>query len=289
MLNPKAQAVIRSGKIMRSLALGVLAIATLLVASAGPAKAANPALPQVAQSGSGLCRVNGRLVEPVVDAIHTYGWAFVANFDHPGSTTVTTCFAERNYGQPTRYTIANHCTAIRGDSTLPALQFGTSGVAQFNGNTYLSCTLSVPPAYPDIFYVRVRMIPMTPSPVTGHNTSSYTFLSSSAATFRAQTDAACQITNTSTYSMVDPLATFGFSHSATATCGSYVELGSRVVPVAAHTSQGGHKIGGSFYGPSSGNGRLSIPNLYTFNIGALGETYTLDWLFIDPTPQRSGA
>lgn len=287
MFNLKAQA--KTRKEMRILAGLILAAAAILTGSAGPANAADSVLRAVAQGGSALCKVNGRLVEPIVDATHTYGWAFVANFDHPAATTVTTCFAEREFGRPTRYTIANHCTAIQGNSTLPPMQFG-NGVAQFGGNTYLSCTLFLDqPAFPNIFFARVRMIPMTPSPVTGVNTSSYTFLSSTAATFRAQTDMACQLTNTSTYTLVDPPATLGFSHSAPATCGSYVELGSRVVPVAAHTSQGVHKIGATFYGPSSSSGRMFIPNVYTFNIGAVGENYTLDWLFIDPTPQRSGA
>jgi hypothetical protein len=113
----------------------------------------------------------------------------------------------------------------------------------------------------------------------------YTFLSSSSATVTAQTDAACALTMNSQYTLRlanGSVTSFPFAHSASVACGSFIEVGSRVVPA----SLGGHKIGASFFGPSSGTGRLQIPKNYSFNIGAAGQPYTLDWLLIDPTPQR---
>jgi hypothetical protein len=258
-------------------AVAIWATAAISLGSqAGQVAAAPPA-----QGGNNACRVDGQLVVPVVDAVRTYGWAFVANFDHPASeTVVTTCLAERTWPQQpwqTKYTVANHCTVMNNTAS-PPIKFG-NGVAPFDGNAYLSCSVPVPGTYPDIFFARARLIPMA--------AQTYTFLSSSNATVMAQTDAACALTMNSQYTLRLPngsSTSFPFAHSATVTCGNSIEVGSRVVPA----SLGGHKIGASFFGPSSGTGRLNIPANYGFNIGAAGQPYTLDWLFIDPTPAKGG-
>lgn len=266
---------------LTGLALSALA---LLPSQMKSVTAVGLARPDVAQGNSALCKINGVLVEPKVDNVRTYGWAFVANFDHAASTSVTTCFAERWYGEAIRYTVAQHCTPVRSDRNLPRMQFG--GVAAFDGNTYLSCSLPLwQSSFPDVFFTRVRMVP-----TQGNWPSSkpYTFLTSQQATFVARTNASCQLTIASTYNLIGPVATLTYEHSAPATCGSYIELGSRIVPAGPTSSEGLHKIGSTIYGPVSSSGQMFMPTVYSFTIGAISETYTLDWFLIDPTPQRSG-
>lgn len=264
---------IRAQKFARLAIAYAIAISATAAASShiGMATAA-----PLAQGGSGACKLNGQLIVPQVDAVHTYGWAFLANFDHPASLSVTTCLAERFFGQPTQYTVANHCTV---NNNTASVQFG-NGVAPFDGNAYLSCSLPVSATVPSLFWMRANMIPNAAA-------QAYTFLSSNSATVTAQTDATCALTMNSRYTLRranGSVTSFPFAHSATVTCGSFVEVGSRIVPA----SLGGHKIGASVFGPSSGTGRLELPRNYGFNIGATGEPYTLDWLLIDPTPAKGG-
>lgn len=231
-----------------------------------------------AQSNTLACRVNGKLIVPKVDAVHTYGWGFVANFDHPTSTTqVTTCLAERIFGQPTEYTVANtHCAVTNNTANV---QFG-SGVAPFDGNAYLVCNISVQATSPKVFWVAANMIPNAVL-------QSYTFLSSSPVNFTANSAPGCNFRPTSQYTLLGG-GPNSFTHSTVATCGSYVEVRSRLEGAGINASEGKHVVGGTTYGPVDATGRLALPATYTFNIAAAGQPYTLDWLVIDPTPAKTG-
>ena len=191
MLNLNAQS--------RSALQVVLALLAFTASLAGPTAsvtAQDQAVLGVAQNGSAACKINGKLVVPIVDPTHTYGWSFVANFDHaPSATNVRTCLAERYFGLPATYTVANHCTVMNNIAS-PPVQFG-NGSASFDGNAYLSCTIPVPQSFPDVFFARVRMIPLAAS-IGLPGIKSYTFLSSNNATVTAQTDASCLLTSAAT-------------------------------------------------------------------------------------------
>lgn len=241
-----------------------------------PAAALAPAKATPAQAGANACKADGKLIVPAVDANHTYGWSFVANFDHTASPAiVTTCLAERWYStQPfdTKYTVMQHCQ-VENNVGVPQALFG-NGLARFDGNAYLSCMLPVPETWPDLFWVRVRT--SLPSASQG-----YTFLSSAAnISFTGQTDAVCGLTLNSVYK------SFTFSHMASTVCGTSMVFGSRVMRNGQNMQTGAHRIDAVFYGPVTGGGTLILPANFTFNIGAIGQVYALDWLVIDPTPSR---
>jgi hypothetical protein len=184
--------------------------------------------------------------------------------------------AERNYPQEpwqVKYTVSTTQCTIVNNTAAPQAQFG-NGVAVFNGNASIACTLPVPGTIPELFWVKARLMTST--------SQSYTFLSSANVTVTAQTDAACALTMNSLYTLPNA---FQFSHGSPTTCGSYVEVGSRLTRAQAN-AKGSHKIGSTLFGPVSTNGNLNLPGNYSFSIGAAGQPYTLDWLEIDPTPSR---
>jgi hypothetical protein len=77
-----------------------------------------------------------------------------------------------------------------------------------------------------------------------------------------------------------------FAHSAAGACGAYTAYGSQLIRASANVLEGRHKIGPVTYGPVTGGGAFSLPANFTFDIGAIGQSFTLDWLVIDPTPTR---
>jgi hypothetical protein len=265
-------------------AVVISAVATVTIGS--PASQAVAALP--AQGGNNACRVNGQVIVPTVDAAHVYGWAFAANFDHPASaTTVTTCLAERYWPQKpwqTQYTIAtSHCAVVNNIAS-PQIQLG-NGVAPFDGNAYLSCALPVPATLPSLFWIRA--LATLPNASQG-----YTFLSgngvASGISVTAQTGTSCGAPTPSLVTMNSQYLGFRFSHTAGPGCGSATEYGSRMIRESTATYSGWHKIGAIIYGPTTGSTNLTLPANFSFNIGATGQPYTLDWLLIDPTPAKGG-
>jgi hypothetical protein len=233
------------------------------------------------QSVSQACSINGHLVVPTVNASSTYGWSFVANFDHAVSpNTVTTCFAERYYGQATSYTVSNTFCTVSNNSA--GVGFG-AGVAPFDGNAYLSCGLPVSTTRPLLFWTRANFVPNAVA-------QSYTFLASPSASFTAQTNASCGLTLNSQYALRLSNSvpnTLGFAHTSSASCGVFNEVRSRVVRSTANNSEGWHMANGVTLGPVTAAGALQLPQNFVFTVGAPGEPYTLDWLLIDPTPQKS--
>ncbi len=243
--------------------------------SGAPRMAAAAAPPQ---AGLSACRYGGILLVPKVDAGHAYGWGFVANFDHAQSgTLVTTCLAERSVGQApwqTTYTVATtHCGIV----TNGAAAAVGGGVANFNGNFKLSCSLPVPATSPTLFWVKARAALNAPS-------STHTFMSGTIIgagyEFGATTDAACGVTLNSAYPAIS------FAHSASGACGAMTEYGSRVTRTNVNALNGAHKIGAAVLGPVSASGVFELPGNFSFEIGDFGELMALDWFVIDPTPSR---
>jgi hypothetical protein len=232
----------------------------------------------ISQPVNMACRYAGTLIVPQVDKNHPYGWGFVVNFDHSGSqTAVTTCLATRNYPQEpwqTTYTVAEHCTVLNNTA---GVVFG-NGTAPFDGNAKLSCIVPVPATIPTLFWTRVNVrLPAA--------SQRYTLLKSvglsAGITLTAQTDPTCeQIATTSVY------PGFQFTNSAAASCGGFVDLGSRVTRSGINSREGYHRIGANLYGPTTGSGFLQIPANFRFEIDAAGQPYTLDWFVIDPTPTK---
>jgi hypothetical protein len=263
-----------------------IAVAAAAVTVGTPAHQAAAAPP--AQGGNAACRADGQLIVPVVDAVHTYGWAFVANFDHaPSATTVTTCLVERTWlagpgtPGPVEFTIGTGECTVMNNVAAPPAQFG-NGIAAFDGNAYLSCTLPVPATVPSIFWVRARLIPSAAL-------QTHTLLASTPVTFMAQSASNCTLRLTSAYSLRNPSNAGQYSHDASVACGASTVIGTRLIAAAAHASEGGHRVNAAFFGPVALAGRLELPGDYAFNIGAVGQPYALDWLVIDPTPSRGGA
>ncbi|BCX05498.1 MAG: hypothetical protein KatS3mg053_3436 [Candidatus Roseilinea sp.] len=258
-------------------AIVVSAAATAIAGSiARPVVAATPA-----QGGNTACQVNGKLIVPTVDANHTYGWAFVTNFDHAASpAAVTTCLVERFYGQPpwqTQYTVAQHCTVVNNVAS-PQVRFG-NGVAPFDGNAYLSCTLPVPETRPALFWIRANAS-------LANGSQAHTFLAGNGLASGISVTAQTGTTSAQPLTMTSQYSTFQFSHSATLAWGSFTQYGSRMDRQSATTFGGRHKIGANVYGPTTGNTNLILPAGFSFTIGAPGQPYTLDWLVIDPTPSN---
>ncbi len=229
-----------------------------------------------AQLAPSACHYDGVALLPKVDANHPYGWGFAANFDHAVSgSTVTTCLAERYYGQApwqTSYTVSTaHCAVVSNGGPVSV----GGGSASFNGNFRLACTLPVTGTTPSLFWIKTRAALSAPS-------SSATFLSASGAgmSFAVSNDAACAVTLNSAYNSIS------FAHSASGACGAYTAYGSQLRRTGANALEGRHKIGPATYGPVSGGGAFSLPANFTFDIGAIGQSFTLDWLVIDPTPTR---
>lgn len=254
-----------------SVALMLVASTTFVATlSAGPlpVSAGNPG-----QANNGACDYNGTLIVPAVDASHPFGWGFVANFDHARSTSaVTTCLAERFYGQTpaqTRYTVAEHCRILNTANPVPI----GDGYARFDGNTVLLCNLPVPVTYPDLFWIRAN--------ANFPNASqSYTLLESNEASFTASTSATCQLTLNSRYGV------FSFNHSETSSCGKFIDIGSRLKRETQTSFSGAHKFGKNIRGPVMTQNGFSVPANYTFTIGAAGQSFVLDWFVIDPVPSR---
>jgi hypothetical protein len=255
-----------------------LALAATLALSTGIANANDSVARTPAQSANSACMVNGKLIAPKVDNAHTYGWAFVANFDQAASTTqVRTCLAERELGLPTQYRVENnHCAVTNNTANA---QFG-GGVANFDGNAYLVCSISVRSTRPTQFWVRANVIPNAV-------VQSYTFLSSSVVNVTANTGSSCSFRPSSQYTLLGG-GSLSFTDIAAATCGSYVDIGSRLNGSGVNTSNGWHVVSGTNYSQVSAMGRLELPATFAFNIGAAGQPYTMDWLVIDPTPSKSG-
>ena len=176
--------------------------------------------------------------------------------------------------------MGQHCT-VTNNIGVPSATFGNN-LAHFDGNAYLSCQISVQITTPNIFYLRTRVsltASSTPKLLT------YTFLSSNMVSVTGQVNG-CTLTLSSRYN------TFNYSHTTGTVCSSFVEVGSRMTQNLATqpspTLTGIHRLGAVEYGPSTSSGLVQLPMTYTFSIAAPGQRFDLDWLLIDPTPQKGG-
>jgi|GEM_PF-6981872 len=247
---------------------------TLLRSAALVAMLAALALPvpvsaasETAQPTLVACRVNGQLVVPVMTSGKGTAWVFVTNLDQPLSkTTVRGCMAVRT-SSGTTYTPDNYCTVMNNTANR---QFG-NGVAEFDGNAYLQCTIPNPVEPAPQFWMHARAnFSTTP------NGTTFTMLNSAPMSFTVDTDAACLLKLNSRYNNML------FAHATVNQCGSFVEVHSNLIQ-SLSPPRGSHRIGlNNFYGPTNLQGTFGLPANLSFTIGAVGQVYSLDWLVIDP-------
>jgi hypothetical protein len=208
------------------------------------------------------------LVNPIVPPGQSFTWMFVANFDHPKSATKSTgCLATRQSGQVTQYQVGDYCTVMNNTANV---KFG-GGTAPFDGNAYLQCAITIPGNHaPPQFWTHAR--PNIPTTIQG---ATYTLISSSDITFTAQTDPLCVVTLSSQY---DDIA---FAHATLPACGSFVRVDSHLNQ-SIQPPLGTHFVGGMAFGPTQGSGSFALPANFSFQIGAAGQIFALDWLVLDP-------
>jgi hypothetical protein len=222
-------------------------------------------------SGPNACKVNGVLVVPAVVPGRSFGWIFVANFDHaPSANRVVSCLALTPApGAATTYEVREHCLIV---NNIAGRQFG-GGHAPFDGNAYLQCSITLPGnTEPPPFWVHARA--NLPTLVNG---GTFTLLTSSEVAFTVTTSALCATTLSSRY------GTVSFAHATAPVCGSFAHLESRVDRNNQGVLKGAHRVGTTWYGPSNLNGSLpTVPVAYSFQIAQPGPSFTLDWLAIDP-------
>jgi hypothetical protein len=257
---------VRMCQLKRALvALSLIGASTVI--SIGP-------VPAHAQSSPGPCKVNGVLVDPPLPPGVAQRWLFIANFDHPKSATDTvTCLVIKTATGTTYDVGTHHCTVVA-TSNPSRRRFG-SGVARFDGDAYLQCTINPtpPPLDPPNVWVYARVnIP------TALTTTTNTLVTSDDIDFNVQSDPTCAWTLNSRYDA------FAFSHATTGTCGSFASIESHLLNGA--NGEGRHRVtipsGTTFYGPTAGNVSFAFSPVFSFRIGAQGETFTLDYVIIDP-------
>lgn len=232
------------------------------------------------------CRLNGQLIRPKVDSGHTYGWVFLAKFDAAsGGGNPISCLVTQTAPNGPEYDVRNHCTVMNNIGNPPTTF--TGGLAQFDGNAYLSCNISVLPTQPEIFYLR-GLVGFATSPAIS-SVFSHTLIAGDPPSASDPLSVVGQ-TNGCTLTLNSRYGTFSYGHTVGSVCGGFVEVGSRVrqnFATTPHTLLGQHMLSGTLYGPTTGYGQLQIPGPYTFTIGAPGQQFDMDWLLIDPTPAKS--
>jgi hypothetical protein len=255
----------RSPKLLSSLLAQTIVVA--LAATPQQAVAATPARVS-GQAVSPLCMVGGAPIVPQPSVSQPYAWAFVANFDHANSTTVTTaCLAERTLGNSTVYTLLN-CPI---SNNAAGQQFG-NGAGRFNGSAYATCSVVTalatvgPP-----FAIGARAT----FPAAG---VTYPIVSSPDLELRVTRNAGCTLTPFSRY---DGLS---FNHTSGAVgCVGLHAVFSKVQAGAGGTS-GLHRVNGALIGQSNQlAGSIQVATTFAIQLGASsGGSYQLDYVFIDP-------
>ena len=221
---------------------------------------------------------NGNPVIPQYAAGSNYAWSFIANFNHvPSDATLTGCLteAELTASGMVLYVTLVGCP-IQNNITTPKKLLG-GGSAVFDGNVYVTCSLGLQAAHrPDNFYIRARALLPTAS-------MSYTLITSTPATFVARLDAGCNLTLKSTYlNALTNQATLFSSAAGSAKCNSMLGIGSRIQP-----AQVTHFVDSLAVTPIfTSSLKIGIPMTYTFQIGAVGQAFTLDEFVIDPIPLK---
>ena len=247
------------------LVMGVLAVSAWVVSPAAPALAYPPAQ----AGGLSDCRYNGTLVRPVVPPGFTWAWAFVANFNHaPQMNRTRGCVAIARAGVPmVEYTVVT--CPVEGNLSAPI----GGGVVTFDGGGTIRCDLELDDfTRPGMFRMQSRAT-FTTSAMT------HTLVSADDFTFRATTDASCSLlTLNSTY---DNMA---FQHTGSNLCGTAVSLGSLIVKTSPTSGifHGTHRMNGAALGATTMPGTFDVPASFSIRIGALGETFTLDEVAVDP-------
>jgi hypothetical protein len=221
---------------------------------------------------------NGNPVIPNYASGSNYAWSFIANFNQvPSDATIRGCLteAELTASGMVLYVTLVGCP-IQNNITTPKKLLG-GGNAVFDGNVYVTCSLGLQAAHrPDNFYIRARAL----LPTSG---MSYTLMTSPPATFVARLDASCNLTLKSTYvNALTNEATLFSSAAGSAKCNSMMGIGSRIQP-----AQVTHFVDSLAVTPVlTPSLKISIPMTFSFQIGSVGQPYTLDEFIIDPQPLR---
>ena len=254
---------------------GLLCILILGASASPPSRsvmAQTPARINVPPWPSACLTRSGLPVVPQYKPGSNYAWSFVANFNQsPSEASVLGCLAEAEPA-PSGVGIAVYATltfcTIENNITIPRAKLG-GGTAVFNGSVYLKCSLRLKDKHrPDFFWVRTRAV----LPVASQT---YTLFTSDAATFSVATDAGCNPTLTSTYDKKQ------VANSVTgAYCGAMTDFGTRLRP-----DDISHAVNGLVITPvHTPSLTIGISKTYEFQIGAVGQMFTLDDFIIDPRP-----
>ena len=236
------------------LALATAVVPVMITSAYGPAQTGAPT----------ACKIDGQALNPP-----TGNWMWAANFDQALSATkVKGCMAMRDAAGTVHYLVAEYCTVMNNTA---GKQFG-NGLAQFDGNAFLRCAINVPPPFnPPSFWVHARA-----KFSTSIQTVTNTLIASNPITFTAQTNPACQMTLNSTYNDIAFASATGMSG-----CAAFVQIDSNVVQ-SVQPAQGVHWVGANAFGPTLDAGNFVLPATYTFDIGAAGQMFSLDWIMFDP-------
>lgn len=223
--------------------------------------------PAQAQAVDPLCMLGALPITPQPSAAKPYAWAFLANFDHPNSTTVTTvCFAERMFGGPVTYKLV----ACPIHNNQAGAQFG-NGLARFNGSAYATCALTAatetdgPP-----FAVGTRAT----FPLAG---TQYPIVTSSDIDFKVTRSAGCTLTPASRYNNL------AFNHTSGAVgCAGLHRVFSKIEQTQLGVI-GVHRVNGVDLVPTAPmQGGVLVPRDFTLQLGAPVGAYNVDYIVIDP-------
>lgn len=251
---------------------GVMASAALAVTAVGMGARTGVARTS-AQIAPMECLINGNpLVIPPVEVTPAF-WMIAINFDGALSSTAKACVVKRGLGSEMAYQVIDACQVV---STTPNKKVG-NGTAAFDTRTKLNCTVTLPgvTVQPAWLWTHAKVM-MTNST----SPKQATLLSSTSMGVRADVAPGCSTTMHSRY------GPFNYSHSVGPLCGTYKHLVSRVnidgsMMRGWHTRPDGPN-GPLLYGPTQSTGNITIPETFTFTIGATGDEFQLDWIVIDP-------
>ncbi|NJM40613.1 MAG: hypothetical protein HC853_07500 [Anaerolineae bacterium] len=237
-----------------------------------PPRQTPPPWPAACQSS-----IVGGPVIPQLKSGSIYSWSFVANFNHAKSeVNIVGCLTEAEIGplgNVVLFVSLVSCSIVNNVATPKAL-FG-DGTAVFDGSAYIRCSLPLMAAHrPDNFWISTR----TKLPLAG---KTHTLLASGAAKYEARTDTVCSLTLRSTYTNTLNLQPTVFANAAgAAKCGVMFNSVTRIQPKKIL-----HYVDGIEVTPiHTGTVRIGIPQVFEFQIGAVGEIFTLDEIVIDPRP-----
>ncbi len=248
---------------------GVVATATLAVTSVAMSGRTGVAR-MSAQVAPMECLINGNpLVLPPPEVTSAF-WMIAINFDGAPSSTAKACVVKRGTGSAMDYRVVEACQVV---SATPNKTVG-NGLAVFDARTKLNCTVVLPgvTAQPAWLWTHAKVM-MT----TSTWSKRATLINSVDMGVRAEVAPGCSTTLNSRY------GTFNYSNGVGPLCGTFKHLVSRVNTIGT-TMRGWHTRpdGPYYYGPTQSTGSVTIPETFSFTIGATGEEFQMDWIVIDP-------